>query len=75
MKKVTIFALLLTGLLGCTALGIGKQCYQCTTEALGRPNYPRSVTEVCGSEEASRFAKENSKVIGGVIIQTSCREK
>ncbi|WP_018622105.1 hypothetical protein [Spirosoma luteum] len=59
----------------CKQLGIGKQCYECTTEAINRPSYGKTVKEVCGVDEMRKYQKENSITTGGVVITTLCRNK
>lgn len=61
----------LAGFESCSILGIGKQCFICTTEGAGT----KVEKEVCGNQESIDYAKANTKVVGGVLIQTICRNK
>ncbi len=77
MKKLFAFILICGACLGCDSLGIGKQCYTCTTisylpslQKIGEKD-----TEVCGRSDMEKFKTENTGNKGTVILQTNCTSK
>jgi hypothetical protein len=75
MKRFLLLASVTLGCLSCEMLGLGKQCYTCTTEVPTRPSIKKVVEEVCGKDEKDAYIKKNQGNYGGVFVQVSCVNK
>ena len=78
MKRLVIVSLLLLNLNSCKFLGIGKQCYTCTTQvSLTAGGVPKSSydKEVCGSDERTKYIEDNKGLKNGAYLFTSCVNK
>lgn len=75
MKQfITVFILCLVTE-GCSFLGIGKQCYTCTTTASTAGVSNTSTKEICGADEMKTYNAANNGYRNGVTLSTKCVEK
>lgn len=76
MKRITYLigiCSLIIAVDGCKALGIGKECYACTTSSSRVST--KVEKEICGSDEMHQYMKDNNSSTGAGIISTVCKQK
>ncbi|GAB3555305.1 hypothetical protein [Spirosoma fluminis] len=74
MKKIATYTLLFA-LTGCKFLGIGKQCFTCTTLAKAGSTSTSYKEDVCCTTDMNKYRNQNSGIKNGVSLNTTCTEK